>query len=224
VSLFTLFMGFGLWTMWGGSVGEKAPGAPAVDTRAQQQMPEGSLPAAPRSQSAPPALTPKVAPPAGVSRGVAPPPAASSPKTDVAESSTRPATTGDLTGAWLVTNRIEQSNIDAFKGLTLGFRLDLDQSGHRVHGNGVKWQENGRVVPARNRTPITLEGTVEGRTVALTFTERGTRRTSHGRFEMELTADGALTGRFSTDAAQSSGSARAMRLQSRTQTPDPSHR
>jgi hypothetical protein len=121
----------------------------------------------------------------------------------------------DLSGWWMLTNQIVQSNIASYQELTLGFRLQLDQDGNRVHGRGFKWTENGRRVPPRGQTPIAVDGTIEGRRLALTFVERGLRRSSHGNFQMQLAADGSLSGRFATDAAQSSGRSRAVRLQSR---------
>jgi hypothetical protein len=124
-----------------------------------------------------------------------------------------PSRAENLSGWWVVTNRIEQSNLDSFKDLTLDFRLQLDQNGNRVRGQGVKWKENGRTIGARARRPISVDGTIEEGRLALRFTEQGVRRTSHGSFEMQLAEDGSLRGRFSSDAAQSSGSAQAVRMQ-----------
>jgi hypothetical protein len=90
--------------------------------------------------------------------------------------------------------------------------MQLVQTGNRVRGHGVKWLENGRPLAARSRTRITVDGMMEGRRLALTFTERGARRTSRGSFEMQLAADGSLDGRFSSDAARSSGRAEAVRI------------
>jgi hypothetical protein len=126
---------------------------------------------------------------------------------------TAPSAAENLSGWWVVTNRIEQSNLDSFNDLTLDFRLQLDQNGNRVRGQGVKWKENGRTVGARARRPISVDGTIEEGRLALTFTEQGMRRTSHGSFEMQLAEDGSLHGRFSSDAAQSSGSSQAVRMQ-----------
>jgi hypothetical protein len=113
-----------------------------------------------------------------------------------------------------LTHRVEQSTVAAFRDLTLSFRLELNQDGNRLSGQGLKWEENGRRLPTRGRTPITVTGTMEGNTVVLSFTERGTRRTSHGRLQLQLTDDGVLHGRFSSGAGQSSGRARAVRVSS----------
>jgi hypothetical protein len=50
--------------------------------------------------------------------------------------------------------------------------------------------------------------------LVLAFTERGTRRTSHGTLHMQIADNGTLHGRFSTDAGLSSGWTRAVRMSS----------
>ena len=123
-----------------------------------------------------------------------------------------PAARDGLSGWWMLTDHVERSSRHSFNDLTLGFRMQLVQTGNRVRGHGVKWLENGRPLAARSRTRITVDGMREGRRLALTFTERGARRTSQGSFEMQLAEDGSLDGRFSSDAAHSSGRAEAVRI------------
>jgi transcriptional regulator with XRE-family HTH domain len=120
---------------------------------------------------------------------------------------------GELSGPWVLTNEIDQSNVASYRDLTLGFRLQLDQNGNRVRGRGFKWLENGRPVAAAGQTPIAVDGTIEGNRLALTFTERGLRRISRGNIELQLAKDGSFHGRFSSDVAGSTGRARAVRVQ-----------
>lgn len=122
---------------------------------------------------------------------------------------------GDVAGWWMVTNRIDQSRVASFNDLTLGFQLKLDQNGNQVRGQGIKSYENGRPVGARARTPITVDGTLVGDRLELTFTEHGTRRTSHGSFQMQLADDGSLRGRFLSDAGRSRGRSEATRIAER---------
>ena len=173
------------------------PAAPAVAS----DPPMTEVRVAPDSPAVPPSVAPAVATNRG--KTVEQPPG---------NSMTAPR--GALSGSWVLTSRIEQSNLAEFHDLTLSFRLQLTQDGNHVSGQGLKWTENGRQVPTRGRTPITVKGTIEGNKVVLVFTERGTRRTSHGRLELQLTDDGVLDGRFSSGAAESSGHARAVRLSS----------
>jgi cytoskeletal protein RodZ len=121
------------------------------------------------------------------------------------------ASSGDLTGAWWATTRVNSASVERYKGLTLGYRLQLQQTGNRVTGTGFKATENGRAISPRARTPITLEGSAEGTEVMLTFTEQGLRRTSRGQFVLTMANDGALRGRFESDAARSRGTIEARR-------------
>lgn len=123
----------------------------------------------------------------------------------------------DLSGWWMLTNEIEESSVNAYNDLTLGFSVQLDQIGNRVSGKGFKLLENGRPVASRSRVPITVYGTVAGSRLALTFTERGARRTSRGSLQMELMHDGSLDGRFASDAAGSRGRAHAVRMPTQQQ-------
>jgi hypothetical protein len=109
-------------------------------------------------------------------------------------------------------NQVASTSYNRFKDLKLGYRLQLEQSGNRVTGYGLKWMENGREIASNGRTPIMIEGIIEGRRLELRFTERGARRASGGMFLMQLTEDGSLHGSFTSDAARSSGSSQARRI------------
>ena len=144
--------------------------------------------------------------PTSITVDVTPPAKASPPS--------HPREGGELDGTWMLTSHVERSSNEMFNDLTLGFRLQLDQTGHRIRGRGLKWTENGRHLASRARTPITVDGTIKNGQLILAFTERGTRRTSSGTLNLQRADDGSLRGRFSTDAAQSSGRAHAVRLMS----------
>ena len=117
----------------------------------------------------------------------------------------------DLSGAWHVTNRVEAADYERYKNMTLGFHLTLRQRGTQVAGEGYKRSENGKPLQARRRTPIVVEGHLDGERLVLNFTERGAARTSAGRFVLHRAEDGSLRGRFTSDAARSSGSSIAIR-------------
>ena len=121
-------------------------------------------------------------------------------------------TSQDLTGWWAMTNQVQASGYRPYQGLRLGYRLQLRQDGTRISGDGHKWLENGRAIPRANRTPISVSGVMEGRRMALTFSERGRRRQSRGTFDLELVSDGVLRGKFESDAARSRGSSVAERM------------
>lgn len=121
------------------------------------------------------------------------------------------AKTGDVSGAWNVISTVESATVDAYKNLRLGFRLHLEQRGNRVVGTGHKIMESGETLPPDRRTPINVDGTLDGNRLSLEFTEQGALRTTAGRFMLYLTDEGSLRGRFRSDAARSSGVTVAVR-------------
>jgi hypothetical protein len=149
--------------------------------------------------------------------------AAASPEAAGGEATTTPRTLGpmavtegttepDLSGSWELVNHVDVSTYAPYVGLRLGYRLRLEQRGTQITGTGEKWTENGRALPAAQRTPLRVEGTVEGGRVRLTFSEQGRRRQSDGRFEWQASSDGSrLDGRFESTAAGSSGRSTARR-------------
>ena len=116
-----------------------------------------------------------------------------------------------VSGAWNVTSKVDSTTFAAYRNLTLGFRLELEQRGNEVVGEGSKVSENGTALPARRRTSIRVEGTLEGDKLALDFTEVGARRKSAGRFVLYLADHRTFRGHFTSDAAQSSGVTVAVR-------------
>jgi penicillin-binding protein 1A len=119
----------------------------------------------------------------------------------------------DLSGWWELTNTIESTNYEQYRGLRLGYRLQLEQDGDRIIGRGQKWTEDGRPVSPGARSPIGVTGRIEGRRVILQFTERGARRSTGGTFSWQLSPNrAALRGNFSSDAANASGSSVARRM------------
>jgi hypothetical protein len=118
---------------------------------------------------------------------------------------------GDLSGNWTLTNRVETSSYKPFNGMNVGFQLQLRQEGNRVSGTGHKWMENGRPLPPSLRTAIVVAGTIVDGKLSLSFTERGTERTSAGTFLLDMADGSTLSGTFSSDAADSQGTSLARR-------------
>jgi penicillin-binding protein 1A len=171
--------------------------AKASDDEESPPVPPASAPLAPKA-----AKTPK-APPA--------PPAPKIAKVvKNAEKGTPEAP--DLSGWWEITNQIESTSYPAYQGLRLTYRVHFEQEGDHLVGKGNKSRENGRPVPASAQTPITLSGTLIGRTARILFTERGLRRSTEGSFRFKLAGTGeTLVGSFASGAADTSGPALALR-------------
>jgi hypothetical protein len=118
-----------------------------------------------------------------------------------------------VSGPWTLATRVESSSLARFKGLQLGYRMELKQNGDRVIGVGRKIAENGTAIRSRAQTPLAVNGTIEGDRLTLSFTERGARRPTRGKFILLLDETGTLRGRFTSTAARSSGTVEAQRVQ-----------
>src|SRR5262249_21807755 len=86
----------------------------------------------------------------------------------------------DLTGEWRLVNTIESTTFRPFQGMRLGYRVFVRQNGLELDANGEKWSENDVEIPSSDRTPISLNGRIDGRRVTATFHERGARRETNG--------------------------------------------
>ena len=119
----------------------------------------------------------------------------------------------NVSGEWLLTNRVDSTDYPAYQGIRLGYILTLRQDGARISGGGEKTSENGAPTPPGQRSPIAVTGRVDNGTVTLQFTERGALRASTGTFRWQLSPDNArLSGSFASDAASSRGSSTAQRV------------
>ena len=133
------------------------------------------------------------------------------------ESPSRPApveqsepTVRDVSGKWTVVNSIDATAYGSFKNMKIGFDLSIDQTGSTFTGKGRKVSENGRSLPTNSRTPIHVQGSINGDRIEATFIEDGSARKSNGRFVWRLDKSGrGLTGNFATTAARSSGKSAA---------------
>jgi hypothetical protein len=119
---------------------------------------------------------------------------------------------GNLNGGWTLTSRVPSNSHDAPRLATIGYRFRLKQEGVRVSGTGYRAMENGRIIPLRQRSPITLEGKLDGRRLELLFAELGARGTSGGALVLRVADDASLRGTFWNDATQSKGNALATRV------------
>ncbi|MGH9175756.1 MAG: hypothetical protein ACRD1H_15435 [Vicinamibacterales bacterium] len=117
-----------------------------------------------------------------------------------------------LDGWWILTNEVLLASEQGPKPLRLRYHVQLEQQGDRVTGRGEKWTENGRSVPSDDRTPITVVGRLDGRTLALTVTQQGAQESIAGKVVMMLAGDGVLRGSFTSDRARSRGSSIAWRM------------
>jgi len=186
--------------------------------------PAAAAPGDARTPSRGPGERPKAVPEADTDTGLpaTPPPALPPPEPSAAfPPSAHPAIrepirsprADDLNGSWEIQNVVSSTSHPAYRGFRLTYRIVLRQDGEQISGDGEKWAENGRRIPAAQRTPIHLSGEMVGREVRVRFTEQGERHDSAGSFRWRLSADGtSFTGTFASDAAASRGVSAAVRL------------
>lgn len=111
----------------------------------------------------------------------------------------------DLTGEWHVINTVQSTAHKSFDNMKVGFRLKINQQGKAFTAKGEKFSENGQTLPAANRTPIHVTGSIDGDNVVATFVEDGRMRKTNGRFVWKLQNGDHLAGTFVSTAANSSG-------------------
>jgi Domain of unknown function (DUF4388) len=129
-------------------------------------------------------------------------------QTEISDSSAAP----DLTGNWKIINTVEQTSYQSYKNMQVGFNLSINQNGNGFTGRGEKVSENGRSLPASGRTPIVVNGSINGDRVEATFVEEGAARKTNGRFVWRIDKAGAgLNGTFSSTAARARGKSAARR-------------
>jgi Domain of unknown function (DUF4388) len=118
----------------------------------------------------------------------------------------------DLTGEWKVINTVQKTAYKSFDNMEIGFWLKIEQNGKDFTARGEKVSENGRSLPAGNRTPIRVTGSIDGDKIVASFVEDGAKRRTNGRFIWKLqNENAALTGTFVSAAANSSGKSAATR-------------
>ncbi|HET8781689.1 MAG TPA: DUF4388 domain-containing protein [Pyrinomonadaceae bacterium] len=118
----------------------------------------------------------------------------------------------DLTGNWNVVNTVHSTSLRSFQNLRIGFALSINQTGKTFTAKGQKISENGRSLPASERTPIQLNGAINGDRIEATFSEQGAARKTSGKFVWKIDrAGGRLTGTFASTAARARGESTAKR-------------
>ena len=118
----------------------------------------------------------------------------------------------DLTGKWNVVNTVQKTSYGSFNNMQIAFNLSIQQSGKGFTGQGEKVSENGRSLPPGSRTPIQVQGSINGDRVEAIFYEQGATRKTNGRFVWRVDKAGELTGTFNSTAARTSGKSTARKV------------
>ena len=183
----------------------------ATPSAASQDTPSASYTPTPKAAATSGTVAPTNAPVNGSRPAEAAPPTAAGAAPAQTDRIVSPSST-DVTGSWRLATQIESTSYAAYSGLRLGYEMKLEQEGGRVTGTGRKITENGNGIGPRAQTPVTVSGTIEGDRLTLNFVERGARRPTQGKFVLLIDDEGTLRGRFSSNAAKSSGRVEAYRV------------
>ena len=120
----------------------------------------------------------------------------------------------NLTGRWQVLHRIERSTMARYVGLEIEFDVSLTQHGDKVSGTGEKFIVGWELARRDEASRLTLEGRVENANVQLAIVERSPKHPDReivGEIIWKAVSPDTLIGGFRVDAADSSGSSRALR-------------
>jgi eukaryotic-like serine/threonine-protein kinase len=180
------------------------PSAPSASYRDPLALPP--VPAATPARHSPAPTPQPLTPAPPVARVRQPPPEpVAEPPAPLAAEAPRP----DFSGRWDLRQETDSTSDEP---ITLGYRVNLLQEGNRVHGKGFKTIDNGVTLLPSERTPIEIEGRIEGNELVLNFTDISRDVTSRGVMRYRLGPGGALRGRFSRDDATGSGRSSAQRI------------
>jgi len=108
----------------------------------------------------------------------------------------------NVTGTWTLTTRLDSAADRSLRNLTRGYRLQLEQRDNRVAGTGYQVSENGKPLPDTARSPVEVDGTIEGNRISVTVVSR-TPGSSSGQLVLYFADDGSMRGRFTGERGMS---------------------
>lgn len=116
-------------------------------------------------------------------------------------------------GTWTLMTQTEHSTENNFKGMELKYSLNLTCNGTHITGKGEKLGEQlaGKgytPYAGKARTPIYIDGSVDGNSLDALFTESGEIRKTSGHLALKWDGKSkSWFGTFDSEAATSSGTA-----------------
>lgn len=121
----------------------------------------------------------------------------------------------DVTGTWAVDLTVQDTSLQAMKGVTVRYFINVQQDGLKLAGEGEKICENGKSIEAANRTRLELiGGKVEGSGVTMAFRDHGKIRQTTGTFTLTSKNTDAMDGSFVWTAANATGTVLAKKASS----------
>lgn len=116
----------------------------------------------------------------------------------------------NVTGTWTLTTRVDSAAAGSLRNLTRGYRVRLEQRDNRVVGTGYQVSENGKLLPDAARSPVQVDGTIDGNRISITVAS-GSAGSGAGQLLLYLADDGSMRGRFTGERGGMSGQSQATR-------------
>lgn len=110
----------------------------------------------------------------------------------------------NFSGIWNMTSVIKSASLQSYVNSEAGWKLTVTQSENNMTGSAEKISVNSVQLAYKDRTSLTLEGTVSNNHFILHFTEKGRLRETRGIFEGDFDGD-RFTGTFSSTASDTQG-------------------
>ena len=111
----------------------------------------------------------------------------------------------NLVGEWKLNLKINSTSYNTYQGMSVGYKLFLNQNGKVITGQGEKWLVNNKEIPFNQHSPISMDGTLNGNNLVLSFKLKGSKRETVGAFVLKVQNQNKLVGTFSTTGANSKG-------------------
>lgn len=112
----------------------------------------------------------------------------------------------NLSGSWILKNKILNSSYNPYRGLELSYKLNVSQNADgNIVGFGEKFLENKTEIPFKERIPIEFTGFNYGDSVILIIKESGKFRETSCSINLNRIINNTLTGSFKSTAANCSG-------------------
>lgn len=113
----------------------------------------------------------------------------------------------DISGNWEMKFKIEKSSYIPYIDKSMTFKLFFTQEKNKIEAKGEKWWIDDVEIPFEQHDPMELKGSIKGNKFTCTYTLKGTKRTTFGNIEAELSEDTKIiTGVFTGTAADTKGS------------------
>jgi len=117
----------------------------------------------------------------------------------------------NYSGEWSMSCEIETAEMQKYKGMKIDWVIHLTQNNNRLTGIAEKISVNSVKLDYKDRTTLSIDGSIEHDNFNLPFIEKGKLRESRGIFVGEFSSD-KFQGTFSSTASDTRGKIAGYRI------------